>query len=70
MEVGKGGNTPENGVQALIRAGRYDGSKGGGKNLKYVISNKTHNINGGFKVIYRKVVNNARSRFFIKSVYT
>ena len=43
---------------------------GGGKNLKYVISNKAHNINDGFKVIYRKVVNNDRSRFFIKSVYT
>ena len=71
MEVGKGGNTPENGVQALIRAGRYDGSKGGGgKNLKYVISNKTHNINDGFKVIYRKIVNNDRPRFFIRSVYT
>ena len=43
---------------------------GGGKSLKYVISNKAHNINDGFKVIYRKVVNNDRSRFFIKSVYT
>lgn len=40
------------------------------KSLKYVISNKTHNINDGVKVIYRKVVNNDRSRFFIKSGYT
>ena len=40
------------------------------KSLKYVISNKTHNINNGVKVIYRKVVNNDRSRFFIKSVCT
>lgn len=38
--------------------------------LKYVISNKTHNINDGVKVIYRKVVNNDRSRFFLKSVCT
>lgn len=40
------------------------------KSLKYVISNKTYNINVGFKIIYRKVVNNDRSRFFIRSVYT
>jgi len=40
------------------------------KSLKYVISNKTHNINNGVKVIYRKVINNDRSRFFIKSVCT
>ena len=37
------------------------------KSLKYVISNKIHNINDDFKVIYRKVVNNDRSSFFIKS---
>ena len=55
----------------MIRAGRYDGSNGGRrKSLKYVISNKTYNINVGCKIIYRKVVNNDRSRFFIKSVYT
>ena len=40
------------------------------KSLKYVISNNAHNINDGVKVINRKVVNNDRSRFFIKSVYT
>ena len=36
------------------------------KSLKYVISNKIHNINDDFKVIYRKVVNNDRPRFFHK----
>ena len=55
----------------MIRAGRYDGSKEGRcKSLKYVTSNKTHNINDGFKVIFRKVVNNDRPLFFIKSIYT